>query len=214
MGTASTDGVRRVIAAFERSDWTEIDVRSGDVHVRLSTRGAAEPIDDRAAPPGTGSSGDAVSSGSDPATPTRPTSHDERAASSTDGPSATAASPVGRDGAASTDVRMPPGARAVVAPSPGIFWRAPAPGSPPFVDVGDHIDASTTVCIIEVMKLMSHLKADVEGEVVAVFGVDGMPVRSGEPLFAIRPTTPGSGSDIGSGRPPEAGSGTGAGTVT
>jgi biotin carboxyl carrier protein len=77
----------------------------------------------------------------------------------------------------------------VVAPSPGIFWRSPEPGAPPFADVGDTIDASATVCIVEVMKLMNHLKAEVGGTVVAVYGVNGVAVQKGEPLFAIAPST-------------------------
>jgi biotin carboxyl carrier protein len=78
----------------------------------------------------------------------------------------------------------------VVSPSPGIFWRSPEPGAPPFADVGDTIDASATVCIVEVMKLMNHLKADVDGTVVAVYGVNGVAVEKGQPLFAIAPSTP------------------------
>lgn len=172
MGTGPTDAIRRVIAAFEQSDWTEIDVRMGDLRVHLSSTdvtAASEPVGHTAAPPPTAPSGD-DDRGDEQAR--------RRGAAPADDPT------VGRS--------VPPGTHAVVAPSPGIFWRAPAPGAPPFVEVGDRIEASTTVCIIEVMKLMSHLKADVDGEVVAAFGVDGQAVRTGDPLFAIRPAERGS----------------------
>ncbi len=78
----------------------------------------------------------------------------------------------------------------MVTPSPGVFWRAPEPGLPPFVDVGDVVDASATVCIIEVMKLMNHLKAGVSGTVVAVYGRNGEAVGKGEAMFAISPSGP------------------------
>ena len=80
------------------------------------------------------------------------------------------------------------------APSPGIFWRSPEPGAPPFADVGDVIEPSATVCIVEVMKLMNHIKAGVDGVVVAVYGENGVAVQKGDPLFGIVPNaeaTPG-----------------------
>ena len=76
----------------------------------------------------------------------------------------------------------------MVAPSPGIFWRSPEPGLPPFADVGDVVEASATVCIVEVMKLMNHVKAGVAGTVVGVFGDNGVAVQKGQLLFAIVPT--------------------------
>ena len=83
---------------------------------------------------------------------------------------------------------LPAGAHVVVSPSPGILWRSPEPGAPPFADVGDVVDASATVCIVEVMKLMNHVKAGVSGEVVAVYVENGVAVQKGEPLFAIAPS--------------------------
>ena len=73
----------------------------------------------------------------------------------------------------------------MVAPSPGIFWRSPEPGLPAFADVGDVVEASATVCIVEVMKLMNHVKAGVSGEVVAVYCDNGVAVQKGQALFAI-----------------------------
>ena len=74
-----------------------------------------------------------------------------------------------------------------MSPSPGILWRSPEPGLPPFADVGDTLDASATVCIVEVMKLMNHVKAGVSGEVVAVYSGNGETVQKGQALFAIAP---------------------------
>jgi acetyl-CoA carboxylase biotin carboxyl carrier protein len=80
------------------------------------------------------------------------------------------------------------GAHVVVSPSPGILWRSPEPGLPPFAEVGDTVDASSTVCIVEVMKLMNHVKAGVAGEVLNVYGANGASVHKGEALFAIAPS--------------------------
>jgi acetyl-CoA carboxylase biotin carboxyl carrier protein len=102
----------------------------------------------------------------------------------------TAPSAAATGAAAPATIVPPDGAHVVVSPSPGIFWRSPEPGAPPFADVGDTIDASATVCIVEVMKLMNHLKAGVGGTVVAVYGVNGVAVEKGQPLFAIAPTAP------------------------
>jgi acetyl-CoA carboxylase biotin carboxyl carrier protein len=70
----------------------------------------------------------------------------------------------------------------------GIFWRSPSPGAPPFVSVGDPVTEETTVCIIEVMKLMHRVPAGVRGTVVQVAGTNGEPVETGDVLFRINPS--------------------------
>jgi acetyl-CoA carboxylase biotin carboxyl carrier protein len=165
MVSSDLEAIRRVVDAFERSDWAEIDVRTGGVRVHLA---ACDPSGVPAGP----RAGDRTAS---PASTAAPDAAAVRA------PSADAPAP-----------ELPPGTHVVVSPSPGICWRSPEPGAPHFVDVGDDIDASATVCIVEVMKLMSHLKAGVSGRVVAVYGENGVAVEQGQPLFAIAP--PGSAS--------------------
>ena len=65
--------------------------------------------------------------------------------------------------------------------------RFPAsPGSPPFVKPGDTVEAGQVVCIIEAMKLMNEIEADVGGEVVKRLVNNGQPVEYGQPLFSIR----------------------------
>jgi biotin carboxyl carrier protein len=76
----------------------------------------------------------------------------------------------------------------VVSPSPGIFWRSPEPGRPPFVELGHTVERSATVCIVEVMKLMNHVKAGISGEVVGVYCENGAAVRKDQALFAIVPS--------------------------
>ena len=74
-------------------------------------------------------------------------------------------------------------------PSPivGTFYRAPDPNSPPFVNVGDHVQVGQVLCIIEAMKLMNEIEAEVAGEVVKIHPENGQPVQYGDSLFTIRP---------------------------
>jgi|SRR5215472_18936640 len=76
----------------------------------------------------------------------------------------------------------------VKSPIVGTFYAAPSPEAAPFVKVGDHVEAGQTVCIIEAMKLMNEIEADISGEVARVLVENGQPVEYGEPLFALRPT--------------------------
>ena len=69
----------------------------------------------------------------------------------------------------------------------GTFYKAPAPGEPPFVEVGTEVDEDTTVCIIEVMKLFSTIKAEKRGRVTRVSVEDGALVEYGQVLFLLDP---------------------------
>lgn len=81
---------------------------------------------------------------------------------------------------------LPAGASEITSPMVGTFYAAPSPDSPPFVKIGDRVTADTTVCIIEAMKVMNEIKADVSGEVIAVLIEAGTPVQYGEPLFHVK----------------------------
>ncbi len=77
--------------------------------------------------------------------------------------------------------------RAIVkSPIVGTFFRAPDPNSPPFVEVGDRVRLGQVLCIIEAMKLMNEIEAEVAGEVVKVHHESGQPVQYGDALFSIR----------------------------
>jgi acetyl-CoA carboxylase biotin carboxyl carrier protein len=79
--------------------------------------------------------------------------------------------------------------RLVEVPSPmvGTFYRAAAPGEAPFVEVGDRIRSGQTVCIIEAMKLMNEIEAEVSGQVMEILVQNGEPVEYGQPLMRINP---------------------------
>jgi acetyl-CoA carboxylase biotin carboxyl carrier protein len=74
----------------------------------------------------------------------------------------------------------------VKAPIVGTFYKSPNPTSPSFVNVGDFVEKGTVLCIVEAMKLMNEIEAEVAGQVTAVFVENGNPVEYGERLFAIK----------------------------
>lgn len=75
----------------------------------------------------------------------------------------------------------------VTAPMVGTFYRAPAPGEDPFVEVGTRINVGQTVCILEAMKLMNELESEVSGEIVEILVDNGTPVEFGQVLMRVRP---------------------------
>jgi acetyl-CoA carboxylase biotin carboxyl carrier protein len=75
----------------------------------------------------------------------------------------------------------------VRSPMVGTFYRAPAPGERPFVETGQLVEAETTVCIIEVMKLMNSIPAAVRGVVYEILVADAQAVQYGQPLMVIEP---------------------------
>ena len=89
----------------------------------------------------------------------------------------------------STAVSQPIEQKFAEIPSPmvGTFYRAPAPGEPPFVEVGDRVRSGQTVCIIEAMKLMNEIEAEVSGQVMEILVQNGEPVEYGQPLMRINP---------------------------
>ena len=74
----------------------------------------------------------------------------------------------------------------VKSPMVGTFYRTPDPNSPPFVNVGDRVRVGQVLCIIEAMKLMNEIEAEIAGEIVRVHHDNGQPVQYGEPLFSVR----------------------------
>jgi acetyl-CoA carboxylase biotin carboxyl carrier protein len=75
----------------------------------------------------------------------------------------------------------------VKSPIVGTYYDAPSPGAPPFVRVGERVQPKQILCIIESMKLMNEIEAELAGEVIAKHIENGRPVEYGESLFTIRP---------------------------
>jgi acetyl-CoA carboxylase biotin carboxyl carrier protein len=169
----SQQDLESLLELFDRSNWREMRVQglgvelfvSKDPNARLTDAGAVP----RAAPPTAETAPDA------PATPTA------RAA---------AAAAADFPGTAGT-LHITASARAqwvpVRAPCLGTFYSAPKPGSPPFVAVGQHVTADTEVCIVEVMKLFTTVRAGVAGVVRDVLVKDSDFVEFDQPLILIEP---------------------------
>lgn len=110
-------------------------------------------------------------------------------------PSAQSVAPVA---ASSASPPHHPGAQATTAasedqdlhiiPSPivGTFYRSPSPNAEPFIKIGSNVEAETVVCIIEAMKLMNEIQAEISGEVAKIYVENGQPVEYGQPLFGIK----------------------------
>jgi acetyl-CoA carboxylase biotin carboxyl carrier protein len=75
----------------------------------------------------------------------------------------------------------------IIAPMVGTFYRAPAPGESPFVNVGDRVTEGQTVCILEAMKLMNEIEAEVTGEIVEILVENGQAIEYGQPLMRVNP---------------------------
>ena len=83
---------------------------------------------------------------------------------------------------------LPEGMTAVTAPNLGTFYSAPKPGAPPYVEVGQNVSAETEVCLIEVMKLFTPVKAGVSGVIREICVSDGQMVEYEQLLIVIEPS--------------------------
>ena len=151
--------VQEILRLVESADHvTDFSLKYGDVEVRVSRRPEGSPA--------------AETRTATPAPATAP---------------ATAATPPAAAGA-KKPAALPAGMAAVKAPMVGTFYRAPAPGAAPFVEVGQKVKPDTVVCIIEVMKLMSSIPAGVAGTVREIRVADSEPVQFGQLLIVIEPS--------------------------
>jgi acetyl-CoA carboxylase biotin carboxyl carrier protein len=95
---------------------------------------------------------------------------------------------------AAPSATLPPAAAAgppaleIESPMIGTFYRAPSPESQTYVEVGSEVNPDTIVCLIEAMKVMNEIKAEVKGVVTHILVENAKPVEFGQPLFRIRPT--------------------------
>lgn len=88
---------------------------------------------------------------------------------------------------AETKEKAPDNLALVKSPIVGTFYEAPSPGAPPFVRVGEKVQPGKVLCIIESMKLMNEIEAEISGVIESKLVLNGQPVEYGEALFAVRP---------------------------
>ena len=87
--------------------------------------------------------------------------------------------------AAAAEPAAEPAGHSLKSPMVGTFYRAPSPGAPSFVEVGQSVTKGQTLCIIEAMKLLNEIESDVAGTIKAILVENGQPVEYGQPLFLI-----------------------------
>jgi acetyl-CoA carboxylase biotin carboxyl carrier protein len=151
--------VREILRIIDESELDELSIETDGFSLHVRKSGAPE-----GAPLGVGGAR---------SEPVRESTDSERAPAAPAGPS---------DTPASTDAL-----ETVLSPMLGTFYRAEAPGAEPFVEVGAAVDPETTVCIIEVMKMMNSVPAGVSGTIAEVVPENGQLVEYGEPLFRVKP---------------------------
>ncbi len=158
--------LKELIDFLIEKDITEFELERGDVKVRIKrgTEAAAAPADRIIAVHSAGVAPAQVSTNLH-----------------------AAASPPVIPPAAPAAEKPEEGLHMVHSPIVGTYYESPSPGSPPFVKIGDIVEAGQILCIVEAMKLMNEIEADVAGEIVKILVKNGAPIEYGQELFAIRP---------------------------
>jgi len=151
--------VSEIMKLLEQSSFDELALEIGDLKLRLR-RGGAGFTDEPAAPAA-------------PPAPPAPTE---------------ASAPVPAKAPAATTA-VENGLVDVPAPLLGVYYRAPKPGEPPFIEVGQTVEEDTVIGIIEVMKLMNSVRAGVRGEVVEIPAQNAALVEYGDTLIRVRPAS-------------------------
>lgn len=184
--------LRELLAALDRTDISELTLKSGDFELTvrkgtgpgsdaLRDNFASRPPADLAYPSGGASASPAVPYQMLPAvTPDVPSP--DLTGRGTAQPAASAPA-AGNAAVSPLDKKWVD----VISPMVGTFYRAPGPDEPPFVSVGDRITVGQTVCIIEAMKLMNEIEAEVSGQVMEISIQNGQPVEYGQVLMRINP---------------------------
>ena len=163
------EDVEALIETFESSTWEELRLKVGDFELFLSKIGNAQGLPSHRpahVPPSADLAGFAATHATVPAAPPHPDSS---------------------SGRKSSDADFPQHWVAVRAPNLGTFYRAPKPGAPPYVTVGQPVQANTEVCLIEVMKLFTTVLAGTSGVVRQVLVEDAELVEYDQPLILIEP---------------------------
>jgi acetyl-CoA carboxylase biotin carboxyl carrier protein len=162
--------VERILAFMGKHDLEEFEFEREGIRVRLKKASAPVPLS-------AWTSAVASTAASAPSPSGSPVA--SRAASATSSAPKGSAPPAAET-AVAEDVHV------IKSPIVGTCYLAPSPEAEPFVKLGTHVKVGQALCIVEAMKLMNEIEADVAGEVVKIFAENAHPVEYGEPLFGIR----------------------------
>jgi acetyl-CoA carboxylase biotin carboxyl carrier protein len=174
----SPETIKALLDAFDGSDWREMIVTVGEDRLHVSR----DPLPAGAPAPAVTSAGP-VAAGDPPPPPVA------KASSGAVPPTVPPAEGTSSEGLASETAgsEIPESGTKIESPSVGLFWRAPAPGAAPFVEVGAKVAAGETVAIVEVMKLMNHVASPVDGVVTAILVENGAAVEFGQAIVVVDP---------------------------
>ncbi len=167
------DQIKEIMQAMREFELDELEITRGDDKMKLRRHQPPSPPQVVTAPMVAPAMPTAAMTSALPAGTTVPAS----------APAASAPQPAGADGATAEDE---PGTTWVTSPFVGTFFRSPSPEAPPFVRIGDDIIQGKTLCIVEAMKLMNEIEAEVGGVVVEIAVENGNTVEYGDRLFKIK----------------------------
>jgi acetyl-CoA carboxylase biotin carboxyl carrier protein len=165
--SVNMDELRELIALLRENGLAELELEREGFRVRLRREGVTSSADFSETVPATGPLGSA-----------KPAVHQT--------PPVASGSPVHPGAQAETAASVDQGLHIISSPIVGTFYRSPSPNADPFVKIGSNVESETVVCIIEAMKLMNEIQAEVSGEVAKVYVENGQPVEYGQPLFGIK----------------------------
>jgi acetyl-CoA carboxylase biotin carboxyl carrier protein len=151
--------IKQIIDLMKRSDLTELEVEQEGLKLRICRGAAGQFVASSSAAPAPGSE-----SAAPPAAPSAP-----------------ASSP-----APSAEAALEEGVVFVRSPMVGTFYRSAAPDVPPFAELNQKITEDGVICIIEAMKVMNEIQAEVKGTVIEILVENGQPVEYGQPLFKVK----------------------------
>ena len=154
--------VKKLIELLEESNIDEIEIKEGEESVRISRNSAAAAAPVYAAPAAPAT----ATAVAPPATPVP-------------APAEAPATPAASDASSALTGHI------IKSPMVGTYYQAASPGSPPFVEVGQHVKVGDVICIVEAMKMMNQIEADKAGVVEAILAEDGQPVEFDQPLITI-----------------------------
>ena len=172
--------IKRLVELMQENELTELDIQQADMRIQLKRNA---PI---ATFPTTTVSPAAVPAMTVPAAAAVPAMTVPAAIQNAAIPTATASAISGESASNLTSV-LPDEKNIQIIKSPmvGTFYAASKPDAPPFVKVGDSVNADTTVCIIEAMKVYNEIQAECSGKIIAVLAQNGETVEFGKPLFQV-----------------------------
>jgi acetyl-CoA carboxylase biotin carboxyl carrier protein len=164
--------LKEILRILEEQDITEFELEQDGTKLRVCRASQA-----RTADAGSGA----------PLTSLAPASLPQPPGQQTSAPGATGGGTGAAPGESAAVPAAGPDVTVVRSPIVGTFYRSPDPNSRVFVSVGDHVKVGQVLCIIEAMKLMNEIEAELAGEILAIHVENGQAIQYGDPLFTVRP---------------------------